>query len=250
MHRRAALVLLGSLLLTAPLAAEEADSCPVEIDGTLMLRADGPALGIGGPWADEHGLYNAYFICSKGRVISRVLKHHLPNDTVFDEVRIYDSGPIGGPYSVGNTRIGSPICEDAWYPDVAETLAETGAEFLLVPNGSPYFRNKLEVRQNHMVARVIEGGAPLAYLNAAGAQDELVFDGGSFALDQGGALAAQALLGKPGSGARTRRSLLPKRPISTVPVRWPRAFTPSTATWAPAGARTIRKTTYAMPAST
>ncbi|WP_095590274.1 NAD+ synthase [Actibacterium ureilyticum] len=161
------------------------------IEALALECADGPALGIGGPWADEHGLFNAYYICSGGKVVSRVLKHHLPNDTVFDEVRIYDSGPIGGPYSVGNTRIGSPICEDAWYPDVAETLAETGAEFLLVPNGSPYFRNKLEVRQNHMVARVIETGLPLVYLNMVGGQDDQVFDGGSFVLNPGGELAVQ-----------------------------------------------------------
>ena len=89
---------------------------------------------------------------------------------------------------MGNTRIGSPICEDAWHPDVAETLQETGAEFLLVPNGSPYHRQKSEERQNVMVARVIETGLPLIYLNMVGGQDDQVFDGGSFVLNPGGAL--------------------------------------------------------------
>ena len=89
--------------------------------------ADGPALAIGGPWFEAGCLYNAYLICKGGKVVSKALKHHLPNETVFDEVRIFDAGPLGGPYSVGNTRIGSPICEDAWHEDVAETLAETGA---------------------------------------------------------------------------------------------------------------------------
>ena len=120
-----------------------------------------------------------------------MLKNHLPNETVFDEVRIFDAGPLGGPYSVGDTRIGSPICEDAWYEDVSETLSETGAEFLLIPNGSPYDREKLSVRQNIMVARVIETGLPLIYLNMVGGQDDQVFDGGSFALNPGGALAVQ-----------------------------------------------------------
>ncbi|SEP78456.1 NAD+ synthase [Thalassovita taeanensis] len=161
------------------------------VDALAQVCADGPTMGIGGPWVEEGKLYNAYFILSAGKVISRVLKHHLPNETVFDEVRIFDSGPLGGPYSVGNTRIGSPICEDAWHEDVAETLAETGAEFLLVPNGSPYFRSKLEVRQNVMVARVIETGLPLVYLNMVGGQDDQVFDGGSFVLNPGGALAVQ-----------------------------------------------------------
>ncbi|MBR9650644.1 NAD+ synthase [Thalassovita aquimarina] len=153
--------------------------------------ADGPAIGIGGPWVDDGKLYNAYFILKHGKVAHRVLKHHLPNETVFDEVRIFDSGPLAGPYALNGVRIGSPICEDSWYEDVAETLAETGAEFLLVPNGSPYFRNKLEVRQNLMVARVVETDLPLIYLNLAGAQDDQVFDGGTFALNPGGELALQ-----------------------------------------------------------
>ncbi|MCA0920627.1 NAD+ synthase [Pseudooceanicola nanhaiensis] len=151
--------------------------------------ADGPALAIGGPWVEGAELFNAYHICRGGKVVSRVLKHELPNETVFDEVRIFDSGPLGGPYSVGNTRIGSPICEDAWHPDVSETLAETGAEFLLVPNGSPYYRGKMDTRFNHMVARVVETGLPLIYLNMIGGQDDQVFDGGSFGLNPGGEMA-------------------------------------------------------------
>ncbi|WP_137699756.1 NAD+ synthase [Marimonas lutisalis] len=153
--------------------------------------AEGPALAIGGPAIEGASLYNAYFICSGGRIVTTVLKHHLPNETVFDEVRIFDSGPIGGPYAVGNTRIGSPICEDAWHEDVAETLAETGAEFLLVPNGSPYYRNKFDTRANMMVARVIETGLPLVYLNMVGGQDDQVFDGGSFVLNPHGELVVQ-----------------------------------------------------------
>ncbi|MEM6371620.1 MAG: NAD+ synthase [Pseudomonadota bacterium] len=153
--------------------------------------AEGPALAIGCPWTEGAELFNAYLICKGGKIASRVLKHHLPNETVFDEVRIFDSGPLGGPYSVGNTRVGSPICEDAWHPDVAETLEETGAEFLLVPNGSPYYRGKFDTRLNHMVARVVETGLPLIYLNMVGGQDDQVFDGGSFALNPGGKLALQ-----------------------------------------------------------
>jgi NAD+ synthase len=153
--------------------------------------ADGPALAIGAPWAEGAELFNAYLILKKGKIASRVLKHNLPNETVFDEVRVFDSGPLGGPYSVGNTRVGSPICEDAWHPEVSETLAETGAEFLLVPNGSPYYRGKIETRQNMMVARVVETGLPLIYLNMVGGQDDQVFDGASFALNPGGRLAFQ-----------------------------------------------------------
>ncbi|MDT8328971.1 MAG: NAD+ synthase, partial [Roseovarius sp.] len=153
--------------------------------------ADGPAIAIGGPALDGVGLFNAYYILQGGAITARVFKHHLPNETVFDEKRVYQSGPVGGPYSVGGVRIGSPICEDSWHEDVAETLAETGAEFLLVPNGSPHYRDKMELRQNLMVARVVETGLPLIYLNLVGAQDDQVFDGGSFVLNPGGALMLQ-----------------------------------------------------------
>ncbi|MDP3861249.1 MAG: NAD+ synthase [Phaeovulum sp.] len=153
--------------------------------------ADGPAIGIGAPFADESGLYNAWWVLQGGRVVARMLKHHRPNDDVFDEVRLFDEGPISGPYRIGPLRIGTPVCEDAWYEDVAETLAETGAEVLLVPNGSPYRRGKLDLRMNVTVARVVETGLPLIYLNAVGGQDDQVFDGASFALNPGGALALQ-----------------------------------------------------------
>ncbi len=151
--------------------------------------AEGPAMAIGGPWVEDGKLYNAYFILKGGNIVSKVLKHHLPNETVFDEVRLFDAGPMGGPYAVGNIRIGSPICEDGWHEDVAETLEETGAEFLLIPNGSPYFRNKFDVRLNHMVARVVETGLPVIYLNMVGGQDDQVFDGATFGLNPGGELA-------------------------------------------------------------
>ena len=151
--------------------------------------ADGPSLAIGSPWAEGGKLYNAYLVCTGGRIVTKVLKHELPNETVFDEVRIFDAGPLGGPYAVGNIRVGSPICEDAWHVDVTETLAETGAEFFLVPNGSPYYRDKFDTRLNHMVSRVVETDLPLIYLNMVGAQDDQVFDGGSFGLNPGGQLA-------------------------------------------------------------
>lgn len=160
--------------------------------------AGGPALGIGGPALEGTSLYNAYYILSGGTISACVLKHHLPNETVFDEERLYDSGPVNGPYTVDGVRIGSPICEDSWFEDVAETLAETGAEFLLVPNGSPYYREKLAVRHQLMVSRVIETGLPLIYLNLVGGQDDQVFDGGTFALNPGGELAVQMPLMQEG----------------------------------------------------
>jgi NAD+ synthase len=153
--------------------------------------ADGPIIGIGGPWFEEGRLYNAYHILKGGRIIARTLKHELPNYNVFDEVRHFSAGPIQGPFDAGLLRIGAPICEDAWFPDVSEAMAESGAELLLVANGSPYFRGKFAIRMNQMVARVTENDLPLIYLNMVGAQDDQVFDGGSFVLNRGARLAVQ-----------------------------------------------------------
>ncbi len=153
--------------------------------------AEGPTIGIGGPFAEGGEVFNAYYILSGGQIRAVVKKHHLPNAQVFDEMRLFTPGPICGPYAVGDVRIGSPICEDAWHEDVAEALAETGAEILLVPNGSPYRREKIEDRHGLMVARVVETGLPLVYLNMVGGQDDQIFDGGSFVLNPGGALMLQ-----------------------------------------------------------
>ena len=153
--------------------------------------ADGPALGIGGPCLKGGRLHNAYYVLEAGRIATVILKHHLPNDGVFDEKRVFASADVHGPYRIGPLRIGTPICEDAWHPDVAETLAESGAEILLVPNGSPYHRGKPDQRTNLMVARVVETGLPLVYLNMVGGQDDQVFDGASFVLNPGGGLALQ-----------------------------------------------------------
>ncbi len=148
--------------------------------------AEGPVIGIGGPWLEGGRLYNAYHILSGGRVIHVVRKHHLPNERVFDEVRLFTPADISGPYRVGPLRIGTPICEDAWHEDVAEAQAESGAQILLVPNGSPYSRGRHDTRLGLMVSRVVETGLPMVYLNMVGGQDDQVFDGTSFVLNPGG----------------------------------------------------------------
>lgn len=153
--------------------------------------ADGPAFGIGGPLWGATKPFNAYYICDSGIVVATILKHHLPNYAVFDEVRYYHSADPQGPVSINGVRIGFPICEDAWFEDVCETLEESGAEILISPNGSPYHRGKMEMRQSVVVSRIVETGLPMAYLNLLGGQDDQVFDGGSFVLNQGGALAVQ-----------------------------------------------------------
>jgi NAD+ synthase len=162
-----------------------------EAMGLAADCADGPPLGIGLPLAEGGAVYNVYAVLAGGKMAGYARKHHLPNYNVFDEPRVFRSGPIAGPFRVGPLRMGTPICEDAWYPDVAETMGESGSDILMVPNGSPFRRGKFDVRMNHMVGRVVETGLPLVYLNMVGGQDDQIFDGGSFVLNRGGALAVQ-----------------------------------------------------------
>ena len=161
------------------------------IEQIATACSQGPAIAIGGPFCDDDKLYNSYYILAGGKIQAVIKKHHLPNEEVFDEVRLFSSGNVDGPFQIGKMRIGSPICEDAWHTDIVETLVETGAQTLLVPNGSPYYRGKTDIRQNVMVSRVVESGLPLVYLNLVGGQDDQVFDGGSFVLNPGGELVLQ-----------------------------------------------------------
>ncbi|WP_375279782.1 NAD+ synthase [Pseudooctadecabacter sp.] len=166
-------------------------ACQAAIEALARDCADGPMLGIGGPLAELSKLHNAYFILKDGAIHNITRKYFLPNFNVFDEVRLFSRADMQGPWDAGPLRVGTPICEDAWYEDVCEAMVESGAELLLVPNGSPYFREKFDVRLNNMVARVVENDVPLAYLNMVGGQDDQIFDGGSFVLNRGGKLALQ-----------------------------------------------------------
>lgn len=151
----------------------------------------GPALMVGTCWPEGGKLYNAMALLDGGRIAAVTRKHDLPNYGTFDEKRVFAAGPAPGPISFRGVRLGVPICEDIWTPDVCETLAETGAEILIAPNGSPFEVGKDDRRLLLGVARVSETGLPLIYLNRIGGQDELVFDGASFVLGADRALAVQ-----------------------------------------------------------
>ena len=155
-------------------------------DAVEALRTDtadgGPALFVTTPWREGDKLHNAIIALDKGAIIGKRFKVDLPNYGVFDDKRVFAPGPMPGPLVFKSVRIGVPICEDMWTPDVVECITETGGEIILVPNGSPYEVGKTDIRVQLGVQRVVESGLPFVYLNQVGGQDELIFDGGSFAL--------------------------------------------------------------------
>ena len=143
----------------------------------------GPAMLLGASWREDGKPYNAALLLDGGEVAARRYKHHLPNYGVFDEVRIFEAGPMPGPVSFRGVRLGVMVCEDMWEEDVTECLQETGAEILIVPNGSPYELGKVDTRTQLAATRVRESGLPLIYVNQEGGQDEIVFDGISFVMN-------------------------------------------------------------------
>lgn len=167
-------------------------ACRAAVEALARETADGgPAMLMGTPWVEDAKLYNAVALLEDGRIAALRFKVDLPNYGVFDEKRVFVPGPLPGPLSLRGVRLAVPVCEDIWREDVVECLSETGSELIVVPNGSPYWRDKDEVRLNIAVARVTESGLPLLYVNQVGGQDELVFDGASFALHADRSLALQ-----------------------------------------------------------
>ncbi|WP_373504571.1 NAD+ synthase [Aestuariivirga sp.] len=166
-------------------------ACKAAVEDLAKDTVSGPAVLMGLPWRDGEKLHNAVALLANGRIETLRYKFDLPNYGVFDEKRVFQPGPAPGPISFKGVRLGVPICEDIWTDETSETLVETGAEILLVPNGSPFERNKDDVRLNLVVARVTETGLPMAYLNQVCGQDELVFDGASFVLNADRSLALQ-----------------------------------------------------------
>ena len=157
------------------------------------LTADGgPAIIVGAPCCDGDQLYNSAFVLDKGKILARRDKVNLPNYGVFDDKRHFTQGALQGPVEVRGVRVGLAICEDVWFEDVCETVAESGAQILISLNASPFETGKTDSRTVHVVSRITETGLPLVYVNMIGGQDELVFDGGSFAMNVGGGLAAQS----------------------------------------------------------
>ena len=167
------------------------DATRRHLEDLAAAAKSGAAILMGTIWREDDKVYNAVALLDGGRIAAVSFKHDLPNYGVFDEKRVFASGQMPGPLNVRGVRVGVPICEDIWKPEVVETLGETGSEIIVSPNGSPFDWPKPDNRMNVAVARVTESGLPLVYLNQVGGQDELVFDGASFVLNADRSLAVQ-----------------------------------------------------------
>ncbi|WP_336056394.1 NAD+ synthase [Nitratireductor sp. CH_MIT9313-5] len=170
------------------------EACERAVQEFTADTADGgPGVVMGLPLRRKSGLHNSVQVLDGGKMIGERYKMDLPNYGEFDEKRVFQPGPaMPGPVNFRGVRLGIPICEDIWGKlQVCETLAESGAELLLSPNGSPYYRGKVDVRHQVAIVQVIESGLPLIYVNQLGGQDELVFDGASFGIQADKSLAFQ-----------------------------------------------------------
>jgi NAD+ synthase len=158
-------------------------SCQAAVRDFAKETATGPAVILGTPWTQDGKRYNAAALLDQGKVAALRFKMDLPNYGVFDEKRVFAAGPAPGPIAFRGVRLGVMVCEDMWKPEATEALEESGAELLIVINGSPFESDKRDERLSLAVARVKESGLPLLYVNQMSGQDELVFDGASFAID-------------------------------------------------------------------
>lgn len=148
---------------------------------------------IGAPIRKAGKIYNAALTIAQGKIIAETYKHHLPNYDVFDEKRVFDAGGMPDAVEYAGRKLGIMVCEDMWFDDVARHLQSQGAEILLILNASPFDVYKDAQRLTQAQSRVSETGLPLLYVNQVGGQDELVFDGASFAMDANGTRIYQAV---------------------------------------------------------
>ena len=166
------------------------DTCADEL-AALATQVQGITALVGYPALYGGERYNAAAVIRDGRITHTYFKHRLPNYEVFDEERYFEPGTEACVFELKGVKIGVNICADVWEAGAADGAREAGAELLLVLNASPFHMNKQQLRYDVLRERIADTGLPVAYCNLVGGQDELVFDGGSFALDQDGTLAWQ-----------------------------------------------------------
>lgn len=169
------------------------DACAQALDD-LAGKISGIAVVVGHPHEQDGKRYNAASLLRDGVIAATYLKYELPNYSVFDEERYFDHGTEPCVFEMDGIRFALNICADIWEPATARLARSAGAQVLLVLNASPYAIDKQKSRHHVIRERIAETGMAVVYANMAGGQDELIFDGGSFAMDRNGVLTAQAAL--------------------------------------------------------
>jgi NAD+ synthase (glutamine-hydrolysing) len=165
------------------------------IDESLARLADaarGIDLLIGCPEYSDGALYNAAAWIRDGRRLANYRKQRLPNYQVFDDKRYFSPGDSYALVELEGVRVAPVICEDIWHPDIVTGARRAGADLIISLNASPYQRDKQAEREANLAVRARECGVPLVYLNLVGGQDEIVYDGCSFAVDAGGRIVHRA----------------------------------------------------------
>ena len=157
----------------------------------LAEKISGIAVVVGHPHEQHGKRYNAASLLRDGEIVATYLKNELPNDSVFDEERYFDHGSEPCVFEIEGIRFALNICADVWECETAQRAHDAGAQVLLVVNASPYAIGKQESRHQIIRERIAQTGMAVVYANLVGGQDELIFDGGSFAMDRHGELTAQ-----------------------------------------------------------
>ncbi|OPB29406.1 NAD+ synthase [Bartonella sp. WD12.1] len=167
-------------------------ACENAVQKLAKVTENGPGIVIGVPLRRDDAIYNGVMLLNNGQIVAERLKFDLPNYAEFDEKRVFSSDSCLEPIVYRGVTLGIVICEDIWSDSsICAQLSNKGAEIILVPNGSPYKRHKTLKRLDIVQAQAIQSGVPIIYANQVGGQDELVFDGGSFALNGQGKMAFQ-----------------------------------------------------------
>lgn len=173
-------------LLLRPALAERIDKAIDHLKRELPLQA---WVLIGYPRTQDGELFNAAGMIHKGQLVAEYHKQCLPNYQVFDEKRYFSEGNAPCVIDVDGVKVGVTICEDIWHSEPADSARRVGAEILVNLNASPFHRGKHKERWELLGDRAREQNIPMVYVNQVGGQDELVFDGGSFAVNADGQLA-------------------------------------------------------------
>jgi len=162
------------------------------------------AMVVGYPMEDALGeRFNMAAWIESGQIVASYIKQHLPNYGPFDEKRYFSPGSQPTVVDYRGIRFGLLICEDVWKPTAVEKVVSAGAQVILNLNASPFHAEKHDDRLRVVARRIDEFGVPILYVNQVGGQDELVFDGGSFAMDSNGEVQVQAPEFRPAQAAVT-----------------------------------------------